>query len=103
MKGNLIYLVYVDDTILVGPNLDDINKEITRHVASVEDQIHSCQLRDEGHVEDFPGIRIEQLGPRKLNLTPSDLINKIIVASNMRTCILVTTSFCAISLGIDTD
>ena len=58
MKGDLIFLVYVDDTILAGPNMDDINKEITGLGVSDEDQVHSFQLRDKGQVGDFLGISI---------------------------------------------
>ena len=53
--------MYVDDTILAGPNLDDINKEIQGLGVSTEEQARSFQLRDEGKVGDFLGIRIEKL------------------------------------------
>lgn len=62
MKGNPVYLVYVDDNILAGPNLDNVNKEIQGLEVSNKDQVHSFQLRDEGQLGDFLGIRIEKLG-----------------------------------------
>ena len=40
MKGDLVCLVYVDDTILAGPNLNDINKEIQGLGVSTEEQAH---------------------------------------------------------------
>ena len=73
MKGDSIYLVYIDDTILTGSNLEDINKEIEGLGVSSYDQVHSFQLRDEGQVGDFLGIRIEKLGSRKFNLTQTGL------------------------------
>ena len=36
-----------------------------------EDRVHSFQLKDEGQVGDFLGIRIEKLGPVTFNLTQS--------------------------------
>ena len=61
MKGDLIFLLYVDDTILEGPNLDKLIKKRGLRVIS-KDQTHSFQLRDEVQVGDFLGIRIENLG-----------------------------------------
>lgn len=46
MIGDLVCLVYVNDTILTGTNLDNINKETNGLGVSNEDQVHSCQLRD---------------------------------------------------------
>ena len=86
MKGDLICLVNIDDTILAGPNMDDINKEIAGLGVSDEDQVHRFQLRDEGQVGDFLGIRIEKLGPRNFNLNQSGLINKVHSASKMEAC-----------------
>ena len=67
MKGNIICLVYVDDKILCVPNLDEINEEIRGLRTKGEDQVHSFQLKDEGQVGDFLGIRIEKLGPGTFN------------------------------------
>ena len=77
MKGNMIYLVYVDDKILCGPNLNEINEEIRGLGIKEEDQVHSFQLKDEGQVGDFQGIRIEKLGPGTFNFTQSGLTNKV--------------------------
>ena len=60
MKGNMICLVYVDDKILCGPNLDEINQEIIGLGTKGEVHIHSFQLKDEGQVGDFLGIGIEK-------------------------------------------
>ena len=83
MKGDMICLIYVDDTILCGPNLDDINKEIKGLGVAGDNQKHSFQLRDEGQVGDFLGIRIEKIGPHKFNLIQTGLINKVLKASKI--------------------
>ena len=69
MKKNMICLVYVDDTILASPDSKAIEHEITGLGVSTDEQRHQFQLRDEGKVGNFLGIRIKKLGPRKLNLT----------------------------------
>ena len=73
MKRNMICLVYVDDKILCGPNLDEINKG--------KDHVHRFQLKDEGQVGDYLGIRIEKLGQGTFNLTQSDLTKKVLAAA----------------------
>ena len=83
MKKNMICLVYVDDTILASPDSKAIAREIPGLVVSTDEQRHQFQLRDEGKVGDFLGIRIEKLSPRKFNLTQTGLINKVLKASDM--------------------
>ena len=48
MKENMICLVYVDDKILCGPNLDETNQEIIGLGIKGEDHVHSSQLKEEG-------------------------------------------------------
>ena len=67
----MIGLVYVDDKILCGPNLDETNEEIRGLGIKGDDQVNSFQLKDEVQVGDFLGIRIEKLGPGTFNLTQS--------------------------------
>ena len=93
MKGDLIFLVYVDDKILAGPNVDNINKEIQGLGVSTNNQVHSFQLRDEGSVGDFLWIRIEKLGDRKFNLTQTGMINKVSKAANMEDSINCTSRY----------
>ena len=57
MKGNMVRLVYVDNKILCGPNLDKINKEIKGLGIKREDHIHSFQLKGKGQMGYFLGIR----------------------------------------------
>ena len=46
MKGNMICLVYVDDKILCGSNLDEINQEIMGLGIKGEDHVYSFQVED---------------------------------------------------------
>jgi len=91
MKKDMICLVYVDDTILVSPDSEAIERKITGLGVSTNEQRHQFQLRDEGKVGDFLGIRIEKQGSRKFNLTQTGLINKVLKASDMETCNSVET------------
>ena len=59
MKGNMICVVYVDGKILCGPNLDEINQEITGLRIKRGDHVHSFQLKDERQVGDLLGVRID--------------------------------------------
>ena len=63
MKGNMICILYVDDKILCGLNLDEINQGIIGLGIKGEDHVHRFQLKDEGQVGDFLGIIIGKLGP----------------------------------------
>jgi hypothetical protein len=101
MKKNMICLVYVDDTILASPDSEAIEREITGLGVSTDEQRHQFQLRDEGEVGDFLGIRIEKLGTRKFNLTQTGLINKVLKASDMETCNSVETPAFTTALGTD--
>ena len=58
-------MIYVDDTILAGPNPLELEKLITDLGISSEEHCHSFDLRDEGEVGDFLGIHIEKAGARK--------------------------------------
>ena len=52
-------LVYVDNKILCGPNLDEINQDTKGLGIKGEYHIHSFQLKDKGQVGGFLGIRIK--------------------------------------------
>ena len=62
MKENMICAVYVDDTIIAGPDSDKIESLISSLGVAKDEQRHTFELRDEGEVGDFLGIRIEK-GP----------------------------------------
>ena len=103
MKGDIICLVYIEDTILSGPNLDYIKNEIKGLGISTEEQTHTLQLRDEGQVGDFLGIHIEKLEERKFNLTQTGLANKVLKTSNMKYYNYVPTISSTKPLEIDKD
>ena len=69
LKQNMICVAYVDDTIITGPDSVAIDKEIAGLGVSKDEQCHKFELRDEGEVGDFLGIRIEKAGPKKFHLT----------------------------------
>jgi hypothetical protein len=62
MKRDMIWLIYVDDTIIAGPDSAAIDREIHNLGVSNDEQHHQFELRDEGEVGDFLGICIEKLG-----------------------------------------
>ena len=103
MKGDMICLIYLDDTILCGPNIDSINKEINGLGVARDDQKYCFQLRDEEQVGDFLVIRIEKIRPCKINLTQTGLINKVLKASKMEECNAVPTPAAITPISIDKD
>ena len=98
---NMIFVVYVDDTIITGPDSVAIDKEIAGLGVSKDEQCHKFELRDEGEVGDFLGIRIEKAGPKKFHLTQTGLINKVLKEADMENCNTVNTPALTTPLGID--
>ena len=103
MKKDMICVVYVDDTILVGPNASDLNNVIASLGIADEEQRHVFDLRDEGEVGDFLGIRIEKSGLNKFILTQSGLIDKVLQTCNMDACNSAKTPSSTTPLGKDVD
>jgi hypothetical protein len=101
MKKDMICVVYVDDTIITGPDSVAIDKEIVGLGVSKDEQCHKFELRDEGEVGDFLGIRIEKAGPKKFHLTQTGLINKVLKEVDMENCNTVNTPALTTPLGID--
>ena len=68
--GSLIFMVYVDDGILIGKTASDIDAVI-------------CKLRllydltDEGQIEDYLGIHVDHLNSGKIKLSQPHLIDQI--------------------------
>ena len=56
MKKYMIYVVYVNDTILAGPDADEIEKVITSLGVRDEETRYKFELRDKGAVGDFLGF-----------------------------------------------
>jgi hypothetical protein len=83
LKKDMICVVYVDDTIIAGPDADKIEELITSLGVAKEEQQHTFELRDEGQVGDFLGIRIERCAHNTFMLSQSGLINKVLKAAGM--------------------
>ena len=86
MKKDMLCVIYVDDTILAG--LDDaaLEEAIKSLGIAEEEQRHTFELRDEGEVGDFLGIRIEKTGSKRFTLTHNGLINKVLKEANIESC-----------------
>lgn len=71
-KGNAVYILYTDDSILAGPDeqeLADIIKEM---------QSTGLELTEEGDISDFLGVNIERQDDGTIHLTQPHLINQIL-------------------------
>ena len=79
-------MVYVDDTIIAGPDPTAIDALITSLGIADEEHRQTFDLRDEGEVGDFLGIRIEKAETRKFVLSQTGLITKVIKETNMEDC-----------------
>lgn len=103
MKGDMICVVYVDDTILCGPSSDALEAEIRGLGVNNLEQRHAFQLRNEGEVGDFLGIRIEKERNGNFKLTQTGLIDKVIAAADMIDCNAIATPTSKEALGSDKD
>ena len=71
-KGQTIFIVYVDDGILIGPDHDEINKIIK----SLKEDYN---LTDEGDLNEYLGIKVERAKKGKARtLTQPSLIRRIL-------------------------
>ena len=86
LKENMMCVIYVDDTIIAGPDSKEIDKLITSLGVAKDEQRHTFELRDEGEVGDFLGIRIEKGANNSFVLTQSGLINKVLKEASMTDC-----------------
>lgn len=62
MKKDMMVVVYVDDTIICGPDANEIEKLIVDLSVSDDKHREVFELCDEGNVGDFLGIQIEKKG-----------------------------------------
>lgn len=86
MKHNMRVVVYVDDTIMAGPDADKI-EELIKDLGVADNEEHETfMLRDKGSVGDFLGIRIEKQANDTFTLSQTGLIEKVIKASGMADC-----------------
>jgi hypothetical protein len=103
MKVGCICVVYVGDTIFAGPDADKLAAEIKSLGVSSDENQHSFQLRDEGKVGDFLGIRIQKQGAGKFLLTQTGLIDKTLKAAGMEDAHRVFTPASTTPIGADLD
>ena len=69
-----IILTYVDDCIIVGPSMENIN----RFVDSMMNGDKNFVLTDEGDINKFLGIEITQLDDKRFKISQPYLIDRII-------------------------
>ena len=81
--------------------MEYIVKEMHGLGVNTKDQIHSFQLRDEGQVGEFLGLRIEKMGDGKFNLTQTGLIDEVLIAAKMEDIHYVPTPVSTVPLRID--
>jgi len=101
MKKDIICVVYVDDTIFAGPNRAAIDLEIKGLGVSDDEHRHQFELRGEGEVGDFLGIRIAKTGDKEFNLSQTGLITKVLKASGMEESRACPTPAVGTPLGSD--
>ena len=103
MKKNMMVVVYVDDTIIAGPDPVAIEALIKDLGVPDSEERETFALRDEGEVGDFLGIRIEKSANKSFTLTQTGLINKVLKASGMEDSNTCPTPAAPTPLHIDND
>jgi hypothetical protein len=88
---------------MAGPDSDAIEREIKGLGIRDDEQRHSFELRDEGEVGDFLGIRITKKGDKGFYLTQTGLIEKVLLVSGMNDSRAATTPAFVNALGSDKD
>jgi hypothetical protein len=101
MKHNMIVVVYVDDTIIAGPDPNKIEELIKDLGVGDEEERETFMLRDEGSVGDFLGIRIEKCANDSFTLSQTGLIEKVIKTAGMADCNSAVTPSSTDPLGSD--
>ena len=77
--NNMIVLTYVDDCIIIGPAI----KEIDAFVTSMKDGNENFVLTDEGDIDKFLGIEITQLDENRFKISQPYLIDRIVSLLNL--------------------
>lgn len=76
-RGNVMYVLYTDDSILAGPDLKEIDRAI--------EDIKAAQLNItiEGDVQDFLGVNIDRRPDGTIHMTQPHLIDQILADLRM--------------------
>ena len=73
-KGNTVYVLYTDDSIITGPDQGEINQVIK------EIQDAGLNITVEGTIKDFLGVNIEKQKDGTIEFTQPHLIDKVLSA-----------------------
>ena len=103
MKKNMICVIYVDDTIIAGPNVAEIESLIKDLGISKYEERHTFELRDEGEVGDFLGIRIEKRSSNSFYLSQPGLTEKVISEAKLESANSAVTPVSTTPIGSDKD
>ena len=71
-RGTTLYALYTDDSIIAGPNLDEINQVIK------DIKLAKLDVTEEGTLEDFLGVNIDRKNDGSIHLTQPHLIEQIL-------------------------
>jgi hypothetical protein len=93
----------VDATIFARPNTAKIQGEIKSFGVSKFEEQHKFELRDEGEVGDFLGIRIKKQADGTFYLTQTGLIEKVLKAAGLQDCNRCLTPASTTPVGSDVD
>ena len=77
----MIIITYVDDCIVVGPSMKDVDGFVT----SMKYVSKNFVLTDEGDINKFLGIEITQLDDKRFKISQPFLIDRIISFLNIDT------------------
>jgi hypothetical protein len=70
-KGNVIFVVYVDDGILISPTPENARKCL--------DEMHQrFKITEEGDICDYVGVNIEKKDDGTMHMTQPQLVNGIL-------------------------
>ena len=75
MKDGMVILVYVDDCIIIGKDMG----EIDGFMKSMQRGSENFVLTDEGSIDKFLGIEIKRLGKQEFEISQPFLIDRILV------------------------
>jgi hypothetical protein len=74
MRKGMMILVYVNNCIIIGKDMD----EIDQFVLSMQNSPENFVLMDEGSIDKFLGIKIKCLGPKEFEISQPFLIDHIV-------------------------
>ncbi len=65
MRNGMMILVYIDECIIAGKDMTDIDE----FVLSMQNGPENCVLTDESSIDKFLGIEIKRLGPKEFEIS----------------------------------